>query len=422
VVLESEPVAGGRCRTVREDGYSFSIGAGSTEPQWKTTYEYFDELGLTEKVFSIQKQRYGFFKNGKIKSVFIGGNFFEMIKAAPENIKFFFTCFPMKTYPQLLRVFMALFKYMKLIDKENHDFTKLTEISHTNTEDFVLKYGGKEALNWMFHPFLATMVFGRPKDISIAHPISLFSLMRGMRSLHGGMGLITEKLFEKVKDSVMLSTTVKKVVINNSKVVGVKTDKGFIKADKVICAVDAVIARKIIPDLPESMRSTLEKCKYSSTYYYQFGLDKHFISTNTDFFVLMIQADTDTILGWAAKGSRLGEKPVMIFATRGWEDDKLKNLSEKERRRVVINEAKRFFPEFPDEPLITKVFRWDRAVNMETPGQFPAIQNLLKNHMKDIEGLYLAGEYLFLIASTEGALATGKKAAEMVISDMKKKR
>ena len=55
---------------------------------------------------------------------------------------------------------------------------------------------------------------------------------------------------------------------------------------------------------------------------------------------------------------------------------------------------------------------------METPGQFPAIQDLLKNHMRDIKGLYLAGEYLFLIASTEGALATGKKAAEMVIEDL----
>ncbi|HAX17721.1 MAG TPA: hypothetical protein DCY00_03895 [Actinobacteria bacterium] len=41
--------------------------------------------------------------------------------------------------------------------------------------------------------------------------------------------------------------------------------------------------------------------------------------------------------------------------------------------------------------------------------------------MKDVEGLYLAGEYLFLIASTEGALATGKKTAEMIISVLKNK-
>jgi oxygen-dependent protoporphyrinogen oxidase len=39
--------------------------------------------------------------------------------------------------------------------------------------------------------------------------------------------------------------------------------------------------------------------------------------------------------------------------------------------------------------------------------------------MQDVNGLYLAGEYLFLIASTEGALSTGKKAAEMVIKDLR---
>ena len=38
--------------------------------------------------------------------------------------------------------------------------------------------------------------------------------------------------------------------------------------------------------------------------------------------------------------------------------------------------------------------------------------------MQDIKGLHLAGEYLFLIASTEGALSTGKIAAEMVIKDL----
>jgi oxygen-dependent protoporphyrinogen oxidase len=39
-----------------------------------------------------------------------------------------------------------------------------------------------------------------------------------------------------------------------------------------------------------------------------------------------------------------------------------------------------------------------------------------------VSGLYLAGEYLFLIACTEGALATGKKAAEKVVEDLLQER
>ena len=39
-----------------------------------------------------------------------------------------------------------------------------------------------------------------------------------------------------------------------------------------------------------------------------------------------------------------------------------------------------------------------------------------------VGGLYLAGEYLFLIACTEGALATGKAAAGMAVEDLLQER
>ncbi|HWQ47269.1 MAG TPA: NAD(P)/FAD-dependent oxidoreductase [Longilinea sp.] len=419
IIFEANSVAGGRCRNTEEQGWHLSMGAGSTEPQWATTFQYFNELGLMDKVISIQKQRYGFMRDGKIRTVYMGGNVWEMLIHLPEDIRFFFTGMPLKTYPQIIKVIMALSKYMKQVDTKNHDFSALKEISTMSTEEFVLKHGGPEALNYMFHPFLATMVLGRPRDISIAHPISLFALMKGMRSLEGGLGQLTERLFEKVKDSVRLNTPVQKVVIKDGRVIGVETSAGFVEADQVICAVDAVLARQLIPDLPEAMRKPLETCKYSSTYYYQFGLDEHVLKGDVDFFVLMIPANEKTILGWAAKGSRLNEKPVMIFATRGWEDEKLSAMSDEDRRRLVIQEAQRYMPTFPSEPPLTKLFRWERAVNLESPGQFNAIQDLQKNHLNDVKGLYLAGEYLFLIACTEGALATGKTAAERVIADQK---
>jgi oxygen-dependent protoporphyrinogen oxidase len=97
-------------------------------------------------------------------------------------------------------------------------------------------------------------------------------------------------------------------------------------------------------------------------------------------------------------------------------------MNDEERRRPVISEAQKICPSFPDEPKKTRVFRWDRAVNLESPGQFVAIQDLLKNHMQDVTGLSLAGEYLFLIACTEGALATGKQAAERVVDDLLQER
>jgi protoporphyrinogen oxidase len=414
VVFEAQAEAGGRCRTVREQGYTFSAGAGSTEPQWRTTFRYLEELGLLNRVFSIQKQRYGFPRNGKIHTLLIGPGLVDQLRAIPENIRFLLTGFPWRTYPQLVRALGALRRYMQLVESGTEDFEKLTEIGRMTTEEFVLKHGGPQALEWVFHPFLTTMVFGRPKDVSIAHPIALFSLMKGMRSLEGGMGVLTEALYRKVEGQVRLREPVSRVDIRDGRVQGVATGNGFFEADHVICAVDALSASELIPELPESMRSALETCRYSSTYYYHFALKEHFLPGDTDFYVLMIPSGEDTVLAWGAKGSRAGEKPVMIFATRGWEDEYLGSLGEQERRRLVIREAQRFFPAFPDEPVLTKLFRWDRAVNLLSPAQFNAIQDLLKNHMQDVEGLHLAGEYLFPVACTEGALATGTAAAEAV--------
>jgi oxygen-dependent protoporphyrinogen oxidase len=418
VLFEASGKVGGRCRTEVEDGYEFYVGAGSTEPQWATTFQYLKELGLEDRVYSIQKQRFGFIRYGKIRTIFMGGTFWDFLRTLPENIRFFFTVIPFKAYIQILRVFSALGKYTKQVDTRNHDFTALSEISNMSTEEFVLKNGGPLAVKWLFHPFLSLMVLARPRDISIAHPISLFSLMKGMRSIHGGMGMITAGLYEKIKDSVRLNTPVKKVVIQDGKVIGVETKDGFVEADQVICGLDAVLTRQVIPDLPETMRKPLETCQYSSTYYYQFALEKPLIEPKESaFYVVTTPPEEDTIIDFMSLASISKEKPVLIIPTRGWEDAKLVNLTPEERQRRVLQEVRRFVPNFP-EPKITKVYRWDRAVNTEPPGQYNAIQDLLKNHMCDVPGLYLAGEYLFLIACTEGAMATGKKAAERVIDDL----
>ncbi len=418
VALEAASVAGGRCRNVRKDGFNLSLGAGFTEPQWATTFSYLKELGMLDQVIDNTVQRYAFWRNGKKHYILTGGAK-EMIKSLPETLAF--RGLPLKAYPQLVKLGMAIKKYQGKMDNESQDFDSLLELGNTSSAEFTLEHGGPEALDRVISPFLGTMVLARPTDVTIAHIIALTHLMKGMCVMRDGMGSITAALYEKVKDSVRLATPVKKIVIENKKVVGVETGKGFIEADQVICATDAVLARTLMPDLPDTMRKPLETCKYSSTYSYIFPIEKkvtpeHFLSVmipGSENSILTTIFDEAGLMNAAPPGAGL-----MHCFTAGWHDAELAKLSEKERRRRVIQETQKFFPEFPDEPLMTEMIRYDRAINLEAPGQFPAIHELLKNHMRDVRGLYLSGEYLFLIACTEGALATGKKAAEMAMEDM----
>ena len=304
VVLEAGDVVGGRCRTVHEDGYEFIAGAGGTEPQWDTTFQYIRELGLEDLVYSIPRQRYGFLRDGTVRTVVVDSSLRGVVTSLPENLRFLAHGPPARTYVQLARLALALRRESKKVDVVNHDFSALTQISHVSASEFAMEHGGPEAVEWFFHPFLSTMVLERPSEISVAHPISLFSLMKGMRSMRGGLGAISAGLHDRVRDLVQLNTPVTQVLVEGGRVVGVQTVEGVIETEHVICAVDAVTALEIIPDLPDSIRTPLRTCRYSSTYYYQFGLERPLdLPQDTPWYVVMTLASEDSILNFASLGS-----------------------------------------------------------------------------------------------------------------------
>jgi phytoene dehydrogenase-like protein len=419
IALEARKEAGGRCRNVVKNGFNISLGAVFTEPQWGTTFKYLRELNMLDHVRHNEIQRFGFWRNGR-KHYIVKGSIKEMIKSLREMLSF--RGLPPKAYPQLLKLGLAIKKYQRTMGNEQQNFNSLLELGNVSSEAFTLQHGGPEVLDRVISPFLGTMVLARPKDVTIAHIIALTHLMQGMCVMRDGLGSITAALYDKVKDSVRLSTPVNKIIIENRKVRGVETNDGYIEADQVICATDAVLAHQLMPDLPNTMSKPLETCKYSSTYSYIFPLEKKI--TPRYYLSLFIPGSENSILStiFDVAATSMDVTPpgagMMECFTAGWHDSELAKLTENERRRRVIQETQKFFPDFPDEPLMTETIRYDRAINLESPGQFPAIHGLLKDHMRDVKGLYLSGEYLFLIACTEGALATGEKAANMAIEDM----
>lgn len=412
VLLEASDFIGGRCRNEddKETGQRYFAGAGMTEPQWHTSGEYIKELGL--KVFHIKKKVYAYKKGDRLYYVMMGGDFKDYLHYLPNYIRFGLCVWPYKIYWQLFKVYREIKRQLKNVDTINHDFKALTEVSNMSTADFVCKHGGWEAMNWVFHPYLATMVLARPQEISAAHPISLLALMGGMCVIIGGMGELTKGLYRKVKEDVCLNTPVSRIVIENNQVKGVETKEGFIEADHIICAVDAEVARAIMPNLPPSIEVPLKKCTYSSTFGYHIVADKPF-KVDPSLLAVMIPQDEKTILSSIFYAP--GKQQKLTCFTRGWMHDELIALGEEERFNMVLREAQKYFPDFSCNKKIYKVFRWDRAVNLEAPGQFEAIHEMMDHHMDDVKGLHLAGEYLFLIACTEGALKTGREAAEKII-------
>ena len=414
-LYEASDRLGGRVGLRHVGPYEYATGAGFTEPQWKKTFEYLNEFGMMDKVHRIDRQVYGFWYKGKIHYLPLGGK--GDLGKIPK-----FRGLPLRTIPQLLKFAPKFLKYTKGID-ERHDFSTLKDISMVSTAEFGRKYGGEEVVDRILTPFLGTMVLTRAEEVSIAHPIALMSLMQGMCSIDGGLASINDQLIQRVGHNCHLNARVDKVVIENNQVKGVIINGEMIEASQIVLAVDAETAIKIIPDLPKAMTDALSTCKYSASWNYIIGIEKGV--TPEDFLAVFIPGSENSLLttifdeNGCLKNNPKGSSVLHAF-TAGWHDKELAAMTQEERDHTILKEVQKFFPDVPDNPAFIHSIRYDRAVNLEKPGQFVAIQNLIKNHFNDVAGLHLAGEYLFLIACTEGAWSTGANAGKAVIEELDK--
>lgn len=423
VLLEATNRCGGQVRSRQNGDIIYNGGAAFTEPQWKTTFEYLREFGLEDRIYEPPKKVYGLYLNGALKYFEDTGNLFKSLlqmKGLPVNL----IAQGAKFVPNLL-------KAMKLVG-ENHDFSRLEEVSRQTTRQWVTKNGGPEIADKLLGPMLGTMTLARSGDVSAAHPIALMKLMEGMYGIVGGLKVINEHIYEVIKDNVRLNSPVEEIIIEDDKIKGVKLADGeTIDADRVFCCTDTYDAMNLMPHLPQHMRDALATCTYSKTWHYVFYVPEKLFP---DGFLSALIPESENSLITTIFGGPLtemdkapdttvthdfsGNASVVHTFTCGWHDDKLMPLSDEDRHATIAKEIGRFVPGFEEKAEVIGSHRFERAICLEPPGQLEAINDLKENHLDDVKGLYLAGDYMFLITCTEGAWMTGKQAAEKLIADL----
>lgn len=414
--LESQDVAGGRARCIEKDGYTFDLGAQFSEKQWPLTRNLATELGMGSDLIPFHF-KIGIWRKGKPNVIYATANPVEQLKNLPETLSF--RGIPPMAYPQVMRFGIAALPRVLGLKPGDLACEQLLDLGDVSAADFALRHGGKQVLDYVACTMLGLLTLGEPEDITICHMIALMGAAHGIRVFEHGMGSLSAALYEKNRDLIRLSSPVQEIVVENNKVKGVKTKDGFLDADHVICATTASMARKLIPELPDTIRGPLETVKYSSTTHFLFALEKKILGEK--WLGFMFPRSVGTFLpGIGDSGCKgkyyapPGGELLQTF-TFGRQDAELSKLPPEELKRKVIREVQRFRPEMPDEPYMTVTARWDEAICLQPPGQFPAIYRMKKNHMNDVEGLHLAGEYMYLISCMEGAMKSGIDAAEAIL-------
>lgn len=276
---------------------------------------------------------------------------------------------------------------------------------------------------------IGQMMVGDSKNISITHLIGLFhDIMSGREESSGSLFSITENgisyyqnaLYEMEEKHYSLSVPVKRIAIEEGKVVGIETSEGFIEADEVICCTTANTAKSLCQDAPSSIRKVFDAVSYSKTFSYMIGDTRKFLPEgfaqgciakpgNPRFRSVFSQS------GFNPKATPNGQGDMLHCYTSDYYDKELIKMTDQQRNAWVLEETRRLFPKLPQNPQIVEWKCWDEAISMDAPGQMTIVYDYLENHVDDVIGLSLAAEYMFPVACSEGAMTMAKKACDHIL-------
>lgn len=434
--LEAGDDVCGRARAYTKNGFICEAGALGVEPQWENENLLIRELGLWDERHIGTTIRVGFWRKGKLNLLGMG--------SAAQQLRWLgqtlgFRGASLKAVRQTIGVAKAMRADMERIKAsgvkpEDNYFEDLLYLGNTSLADYVLEHGGPEALDGVFRPFMSLMVLGSAEDICITHVIALaMSILDGQTSEGGflwmerGVDSIFRAAYEKDRECYRLSSPVDEIVIESGRVKGVRACGDFMGADAVICATTANAALDIMPNLPETIAAALETVRYSSSYNYMFGSTRKFTPEEfvMEFFpVLPGEPEPKVrVMFDSAQRSRSyapnGKSGTLLHVMTSYEyKDYFDSLSEEERLRAVKEEARKVFPDMPEKLDIEECVHWEQAISLDAPGQITALSDYERNHVDDIEGLYLAGEYLYPVASCEGACISSKRAVERLLGKL----
>ncbi len=232
-----------------------------------------------------------------------------------------------------------------------------------------------------------------------------------------GVGSLSEALAAACSDVTRVSTPVRQVVVAEGTVTGVVVDGETIEADAVICAVPGTKVPDLIPNLPAETRQALSAVSYSTGCRVVIGLDRSPLPPGWHGALYPEDDDTPLLLdrsvflpACAPPGKALLD--LLIGRDRARE---LIPLDDEEIKRELLGAARRNAPPgsalpADDEGLFYRVYRWEEALCMGTPGMLAAMAKIPGRLAGRIDNLFLAGDYMG-VPSVNGALSSGHSAA-----------
>lgn len=399
----------------QEDGYIIDVGAQFIAKNYHETIELCGEIGLGDEVITVPIK----------SSIWNEGRLYDLaVSWKPQvlmsDLEYLFGAYSAKG-------FLALLRFLAYIIRRWGQFgsmreTGLMDLDSESFADLALRISNREVLEDFLQPVIAALLLNDPEAMGAivgmnVMRLTLVALLTGTVTLKKGMGCLSERLYEKHKENIRLSTPAGRIVIESKKVRGVDTKDGFIDADAVVCATTATTALELMPGIPGPLKGALEKATYSPACHVVLGVENRpFPKGNVGMYLPRKLGSPLAVAGssWNMSPDLAPAGELVHCFTSGKRAIDVNRLSDKEIVRLMSGEVKRYLlPEMPDSPRLTRVYRFNEALFCSPPGTLELLMRTGKESSSHVKGLYLAGEYLRL-PSVETTTITARDAAELL--------
>ena len=414
LLLETQERVGGRGSGETVDGFSLDMGAFVFTSTYDTAFRLCEELGLP---LVPSKMKFGHHRNGRWVTTTPDQSLWNFIRHLRTAVTMGFLS------PAGMR---AGFRVMRQIHRqaEYMSFASDSPIAEIDDDesfgDYLKRLGVPESLQLTLRGPLE-MILGDPEPAGQA----LMRAYIGETMLHEGkvsmpergIGSLSQALATACADAIRVSTPVRKIVVADGRATGVVVDGETIEADAVICAVPGTKVPDLIPDLPAATRGALGTVSYSTGCRVVIGLDRSPLPAGWHGALYPEDDDTPLLLNRSAflPSCVPSGKSILDLLIGRDRAKELIPLDDEEIKRRMLGAARRKAPPgsaLPgdDEGLFYRVYRWEEALCMGTPGMLAAVAKIPEQLAGHIDNLVLAGDYMG-VPSVNGALSSGERAA-----------
>ena len=417
LLLEASDRAGGRGKGDRVDGFSMDMGAFVFTSTYDTAFGLCEELGLPLVGATM---KFGHHRNGRWVTTTPDQSLGNFLRHLPAAVTMgFLSPSGMRSGYKVMRQIHRQSEYMSFASD-----SPLHEIDDDETfGDYLKRLGVPENLQVTLTGPLK-MILGDPMPAGQALMrayIGETMLSSGQVFMpERGIGSLSEALAAVCSDAIRVSSPVSRIVVKDGKAAGVVTGGETIEADAVICAVPGTHVADLIPELPAATRRALGNVSYSTGCRVAIGLDHaplpegwHGALYPEDDDAPLLIDRTVALPACAPAGNAILD--LLIGRDRAKE---LIPRDDEEIKNELLRAARRHAPPgsaLPgdDEGLFFRVYRWEEALCMGTPGMLAAAAEIPSQLAGHIDNLYLAGDYM-AVPSVNGALSSGRSAATQV--------